>query len=75
MYPFSLSDTCPQMHRHVNAFLPPPLHTHTYTQGNELKKLYNYYYLQRFRVQFPALPDFLRNSGSGTGSTQPREDN
>jgi hypothetical protein len=23
----------------------------------------------------PALPDFLRSSGSGTGSTQPREDN
>jgi hypothetical protein len=27
------------------------------------------------RVRFPALPDFLRRSGSGTGSTQPREDN
>jgi hypothetical protein len=26
-------------------------------------------------VRFPALPDFLRSSGSGTGSTQPREDN
>jgi hypothetical protein len=25
------------------------------------------------RVRFPALPDFLRSSGSGTGSTQPRE--
>jgi hypothetical protein len=25
--------------------------------------------------QFPALPDFLRSSGSGTGSTQPREYN
>jgi hypothetical protein len=31
--------------------------------------------IQRSRVRFPALPDFLRNSGSGTGSTQPREDN
>jgi hypothetical protein len=31
--------------------------------------------IQRFRVRFPVLPDFLRNSGSGTGSTQPREDN
>jgi hypothetical protein len=30
---------------------------------------------QRSRVRFPALPDFLRSSGSGTGSTQPREDN
>jgi hypothetical protein len=27
------------------------------------------------RVRFPALPDFLRCSGSGTGSTQPREYN
>jgi hypothetical protein len=27
------------------------------------------------RVQFPALPDFLRGSGSGTGSTQPCEYN
>jgi hypothetical protein len=26
-----------------------------------------------FRVRFPALPDFLRSSGSGTGSTQHRE--
>jgi hypothetical protein len=28
---------------------------------------------QRSRVRFPALPHFLRSSGSGTGSTQPRE--
>jgi hypothetical protein len=27
------------------------------------------------RVRFRALPDFLRSSGSGTGSTQPREYN
>jgi hypothetical protein len=27
------------------------------------------------RVRFPALPDFLRSSGSGTGSPQPREYN
>jgi hypothetical protein len=27
------------------------------------------------RVQFPALSDFLRSSGSGTGSTQPSEYN
>jgi hypothetical protein len=31
--------------------------------------------IQRFQVRFPALPDFLRSRGSGTGSTQPREDN
>jgi hypothetical protein len=29
----------------------------------------------RVRLRFPALPDFLRSSGSGTGSTQPREYN
>jgi hypothetical protein len=27
------------------------------------------------RVRLPALEDFLRSSGSGTGSTQPREYN
>jgi hypothetical protein len=27
------------------------------------------------QVRFPALPDFLRSSGSGTGSTQPPEYN
>jgi hypothetical protein len=31
--------------------------------------------IQRSRVRFQALPYFLRGSGSGTGSTQPREDN
>jgi hypothetical protein len=31
--------------------------------------------IQRSRVIFPALPDFLRSSGSGMGSTQPHEDN
>jgi hypothetical protein len=31
--------------------------------------------IQRSRVRFPTLPDFLRSSGSGTGYTQPREDN
>jgi hypothetical protein len=31
--------------------------------------------IQRYRVRFPALPDFYESSGSGTGSTQPREDN
>ena len=31
--------------------------------------------IQRSRVRFPALPDFLSSSGSGTGSTQPRDVN
>ena len=29
--------------------------------------------IQRSRIRFPALPDFLSSSGSGTGSTQSRE--
>ena len=31
--------------------------------------------IQRSRFRFPALPDFLSSSGSGTGSTQPRKVN
>ena len=31
--------------------------------------------IQRSRVRFPALPDFLSSSGSGTGSNQPSEFN
>jgi hypothetical protein len=31
--------------------------------------------IQISRVRFPALPDFLRSRGSGTGSTQPLDDN
>ena len=31
--------------------------------------------IQRSRVRFPALPDFLSSSGSGTESTHPREVN
>jgi hypothetical protein len=31
--------------------------------------------IQRSRVRFSALPDFLRSRGSGTGSTQPRDHN
>jgi hypothetical protein len=32
-------------------------------------------HIKRSRVRFPVLQDFLRSSGSGTGSTQPREYN
>jgi hypothetical protein len=31
--------------------------------------------IQRSLVRFPLLPDFLKSSGSGTGSTQPRDYN
>jgi hypothetical protein len=37
--------------------------------------LFYIYLFKDRRVLFPALPDFLRSSGSGTGSTQPREYN
>jgi hypothetical protein len=43
-----------------------------YNNNNKKKKRLK---IQRPLFRFPALPDFLRNSGSGTGSTQPREDN
>jgi hypothetical protein len=35
--------------------------------------LFNPCYKWWVRVRLPALPDFLRSSGSGTGSIQPRE--
>jgi hypothetical protein len=31
--------------------------------------------VHRSRIRFPALPDFLRSRGSGSGSSQPCEDN
>jgi hypothetical protein len=31
--------------------------------------------IRRSRVRFPALSNFLRSIGSGTGSTKAREDN
>jgi hypothetical protein len=49
-----------------------------YEDGNEPPLCYSsqisWLQIQRSRVRFPALPDFLRSSGSETGSTQPRED-
>jgi hypothetical protein len=34
-----------------------------------------FYFIRLSLAQLPVLPDFLRSSGSGTGSTQPREYN
>jgi hypothetical protein len=44
--------------------------THLWSSGQS-----SWLQIQRSRVRFPALPNFLRNSGFGTGSTQRREDN
>ena len=41
--------------------------------SNQTTKYSISYRLQMSRVRSPALPDFLISSGSGTGSTQPRE--
>jgi hypothetical protein len=59
------------------------LNTQIYFIKRSIMKLLNLWssdqtsWLQILRswVPFPALPDFLRSSGSGTGSTQPREYN
>jgi len=46
-------------------------------EGNVISKVYSLcvgvFVILRSRVRSPALPDFLSSSGSGTGSTQPRE--
>ena len=44
-------------------------------RGNNSYVHYFWLQIQRSQFRFPALPDFLSNSGSGTGSTQPREVN
>jgi hypothetical protein len=50
----------------INSGIRPPL----WSSGQSF-----WLQIQRSRVRFQALPDFLRTRGSGTGSTQPREDN
>jgi hypothetical protein len=49
-----------------NSYMGPPLRS----SGQSF-----WLQIQGSWVRFPALPDFLRSNGSGTGSTQPREDN
>ena len=55
---------CPILKTLVVPFLGPPL----WSSGQSF-----WLQIQRSRVRSPALPDFLSSSGSGTGSTQPRE--
>ena len=54
----------------VFAFLPRSLRPPLWSSGQSF-----WLQIQKSRVRFPALPDFLSSSGSGTGSTQPREIN
>jgi hypothetical protein len=55
-----------QLFRSVCVYTRPPL----WSSGQS-----SWLQIQRSRFRFPALPDFLRSSKFGTGSTQPREDN
>jgi hypothetical protein len=55
-------------------------HTHTHTQSSISVHICGLVvrvsgYISRGPGLDPALPNFLRSSGSGTGSTQPREYN
>jgi hypothetical protein len=62
MYPcFKQKEEDGNIHKQNNLPFPPLLSS---SQSSWLLT-------QRSRVRFPALPDFLSSSGSGTGSTQP----
>jgi hypothetical protein len=72
------------MHRATNTTQTPSTHPFLERDSNSLDraKTASVVYWSEFlttdpeaRVRFPELLDFLRSSGSGTGSTQPREYN
>jgi hypothetical protein len=52
---------------HAVDYISTPAATHS---GHSAMLLPTY---PEVRVRFPTLPDFLRSTGYGTGSTQPRE--
>ena len=67
---------------HPVRIIPPLLHIHISSMKIQINRppLWSsgqsfWLQIERSRVRFPALPDFLSSSGSGTGSTQPREVN
>jgi hypothetical protein len=62
----SLQTAVISLYRRVSGTVWPPLRSSGQSFWLRIK---------RSRVRFPALPDFLSSSGSGTGSTQPHEDN
>jgi hypothetical protein len=67
VYNFKITYNCVcKIKENWRPYLRPPL----WSSGQS-----SWLQIQRTRVRYPALPDFLRSSGSGTGSSQPREDN
>jgi len=65
---------------HCNPFMLYLIATHTKSPSSpKVRELYELrvkiiiILVIIIRVRFPALPDFLSGSGSGTGHTQPRE--
>jgi hypothetical protein len=56
------------LHSHPQISIPKSTFDHLCGQNFWLQ-------IQRSWVRFPALPDFLRSRGSGTGSIQPHEHN
>jgi hypothetical protein len=55
-------------------YIYPLLHAPSWCSAQLVKRRWSEFLATdpEVRVRFPALPDFLRSSGSGTGSTQPR---
>ena len=64
---------CPKMKQRLPWSHRLALHQHRPTLWSSGQSFW--LQIQRSRVRFPALPDFLSSSVSGTGSTQPREVN
>jgi hypothetical protein len=58
---------------HISYLILNSTLTFTYFKPLESSGHSSWVQVQRSRVRFPALPDFVSSSGSGTGSTQPRE--